>query len=266
VTQPLRIALGEYDTGWRQPEESLDRAALLIREAAERGAELVILPEMCTTGFMMEPSTDAEPVDGPSVRRLGELARESGVHLIAGVATRAMENGVERFYNSAVFITPDGRLAGEYRKQRLFAYAREHESYAAGDRPLVVTAGSARLGIFICFDLRFPELFRPVAPFVDAIVVVANWPVERESHWETLLRARAIESQAYVAGVNRIGRGGRLEYGGKSVLHDAWGEIVAKSGGTSPAVAAIDPAEVAKARERFPLVADRRSETFPAGE
>lgn len=254
----LRVALGEYDIGWHDPVTSLARAAEVIAKAREGGADLVVLPEMCTTGFTMEAERWAESLDGPSVAELARLARESSIHLIAGVATRGEE---DRFFNSALLIGPRGELLAEYRKQRLFDFAREHETYAAGDRPVIVQVGDVRLALFICFDLRFPELFRAAAPYADAIVVIANWPSKRQMHWEVLLRARAIENQAYVIAVNRTGRGGELEYAGGSFVHEPWGETIA-TGGDARAIGTIDPGMVTSLRRRFPLTVDRRGETI----
>lgn len=247
----LRVALGEYDTGWHDPSASLDRAAAVIRKAKQGGAELVVLPEMCTTGFTMKPDEYAEPLDGPSVQRLASLAKESAVHVIAGVATRS--HG--KYYNSSLLFDAGGGIAAEYRKQRLFAYATEHECYTPGEVPIVANVHGVELGLFICFDLRFPEIFREVAPRVDAIVIVANWPATRQLHWETLLRARAIESQAYVVGVNRIGTADGLPYAGGSFVIEPWGETIAHGAG---AIGEIDPDVVTVARKKFPLIEDRR--------
>jgi predicted amidohydrolase len=253
------VALGEYDTGWHDPAGSLARAAGVVERAAAAGAGLVVLPEMCTTGFTMESAEHAEPLAGPSVTGLAELARRHGVHLLAGVATRApSDGGGERFHNSALLFGPDGALAAEYRKQRLFAFAGEHECYAAGEAPTVARVGGVRIAPFICFDLRFPELFRAIAPRVDALVLVANWPASRRAHWDVLVRARAIENQCYVVAVNRSGEGGGQEYDGGSVAYDPWGEPVAESTDGGLLVARIDPAEVTRVRSRWPFVEDRR--------
>jgi predicted amidohydrolase len=112
-----------------------------------------------------------------------------------------------------------------------------------------------QLGLFICFDLRFPELFREVASEVDALVVIASWPGARQEHWDTLLRARAIENQAYVIGVNRVGRGGELEYKGGSAVYGPWGELL---GTGSSSRVNIDRDVVTSARTKFPLIEDRR--------
>ncbi len=123
---------------------------------------------------------------------------------------------------------------------------------------MVARVGGVRIAPFICFDLRFPELFRAVAPRVDALVLVANWPAARRAHWDVLVRARAIENQCYVVAVNRSGRGGGLEYDGGSAAYDPWGDPVAETADGGLLVARIDPAEVTRVRSRWPFVEDRR--------
>src|SRR5690606_11137885 len=147
----LRVALGEYDIGWHDPSLSLSRAAALAERAAEAGAELVVLPEMCTTGFTMRPAEQAEPLSGPGDAGLAGVAARSGVHLLAGVATRTAEGGRERYHNSALLFGPDGSLRAEYRKQRLFAYAGEHEAYSAGGAGTVWEVAGVRIAPFICY-------------------------------------------------------------------------------------------------------------------
>ncbi len=253
----LRVALGEYDTGWHDPAGSVARAAEVAARAAAAGAELVVFPEMCTTGYTMESAAFAEPLSGPSVAGLAAAARTSGIHLMAGVSTRAYEVGRERFFNSCLLFSPEGELRGEYRKQRLFAYAGEHDSYAPGTAPTVWEVGEVRIAPFVCYDLRFPELFRAVAPEVDAVVLVANWPASRRAHWDVLVPARAIENQCFVVAVNRRGAGGGLEYDGGSAVFGPWGERLAAAG--DPAIATLDPAEVARVRRHFPFTEDRRA-------
>lgn len=254
---PLHVALGEYGTGWHDAPGSVARAADLVARAAEAGADLVVLPEMCTTGFTMDSAGQAEPLSGPSVAALAAAARRSGVHLIAGVSTRTADAGREAFHNSCLLFGPDGELRGEYRKQRLFAFAGEHDSYSPGAGPVVWEVGGVRIAPFVCYDLRFPELFRAVAPEVDAMVVVANWPASRRPHWDVLVPARAIENQCFVVAVNRRGEGGGLDYDGGSAVFGPWGERVAAAG--NPAIAALDPAEVARVRARYPFLLDLHS-------
>jgi predicted amidohydrolase len=157
--------------------------------------------------------------------------------------------------NAAVVFDPAGSVAAIYRKQRLFTYAGEHEVYASGDGPVVLTIEGARVGLFICFDLRFPELFRAVAPDMDAALLIANWPERRRAHWDVLTRARAIENQCYLVAVNRTGVGDGVEYDGGSVAYDPWGEPVGIGGsGNSPRVVDIDPARVKLVRTRYPFL------------
>ena len=252
---PLRVALGEYDTGWHDPEASMRRAHDVIGGAARLRARLVVLPEMCATGFTMEGTRWAEslsPDEGAS-GALVAAAREYRVWVLAGLAVR--ETSPARFVNAAVLFDPAGSIAAIYRKQRLFTYAGEHEVYAAGDAPVVATIEGVRVGLFICFDLRFPELFRAVAPEIDAALLVANWPERRRAHWDVLTRARAIENQCYVAAVNRTGVGDGVEYDGGSVAYDPWGEPVGIGGGVNaPRVVDIDPARVKLVRARYPFL------------
>jgi len=249
----LRVALGEYDTGWQQPEGSLDRAAVCVARAASTGARLVVLPEMCTTGFTMEPHRWAEPVDGPSYSRLGTMASLHDVWLMAGVATRA-DGG---YTNVSAVFNPQGRLVATYAKQRLFAFANEDDHYRAGAAHTVIDIDGVRVSPFVCYDLRFPELFRAAAPSCDLMVVIANWPAARRPHWDALLPARAIENQAYVIGVNRTGMAGGIQYDGGSVAYDPWGLPVAqRTAVASPAVVDVSTARVASIRAQYPFLED----------
>jgi omega-amidase len=255
-TGVLRVALGEYDTGWHDPASSLVRAGALVRAAADSGAQLVVLPEMCTTGFTMAANRYAEPLDGPSVRALGTMAAAHRVSLVAGVAIRDDTAPDGRAVNAAVLFGENGAVRASYHKQRMFAYAGEERAYSAGEEPKVVTLNGMRIALFVCYDLRFPELFRPVASACDAMVVIANWPAARRTHWDTLLRARAIENQCYVVGVNRTGHAGGIVYDGGSAAFDPWGDPCASNG--APSHVDIDLAHVRRVREEYPFLRDHR--------
>jgi predicted amidohydrolase len=262
ATPPLRAALGEYDTGWHDPETSVRRAHDVIAGAARLRARLVVLPEMCTTGFTMEGTRWAEPLslESGATGALARSARENRVWVLAGLALS--ESSPARLVNAAVLFDPSGNIAAVYRKQRLFSYAGEHEVYVPGDGSVVVTVEGVRLGLFICFDLRFPELFRGVAPQIDAAVLIANWPDRRRAHWDVLTRARSIENQCYVIAVNRTGVGDGVEYGGGSVAYDPWGEPVGIGGGVhggAPRVVDIDPSRVKLVRARYPFLRELES-------
>ena len=255
----LRIALGEYDIGWHDPDTSLDRAARVVSESAAAGARLVILPEMCTSGFTMDVVNYAEPMNGDRVTRLSHMARSASVWLLAGVPTTDAGSSDCNARNSALVFAPTGELAATYHKQRLFAYADEHRSYSAGDGPVVVDVDGVRVAPFICYDLRFPELFRRVAKDVDVIALIASWPAARRTHWDALLRARAIENQCYFLGVNRIGEGGGITYDGGSAAFDPWGAPVTQNalpGAEGATTVLISRAEVSRVRDSYPFLAD----------
>jgi predicted amidohydrolase len=256
LTNPrLTIALGEYDTGWHDPATSLASAARLARSAARAGADVIVLPETATTGFTMDTSW-AVPIDAPEIDELRRIARESKTWLIAGVALRGdvPASGVA---NAALAIDPSGTIAAVHRKQRLFAYGDENAHYTPGSEPTTVTIGGTRLGLFICYELRFPEVFAPVAPEADAMVVIANWPSARLEHWDVLLRARAIENQCYAIGVNRLGVANGLEYTGGSTAFDPWGDRVAGTLPDGTRMVAVDTERVASIRARYPFLKDR---------
>jgi omega-amidase len=257
----LAVALGEYDTGWHEPVASLARATSLISSSAATGARLVVLPEMCATGFTMDSSRWAEAPRGDSARALAETARRHDIYVLAGLATT--RSG--KRYNSALLFGPDGRLASAYDKRRRFGFAGEDSAYDPGSTSVTVEVDGLRLSIFICYDLRFPELFREVGPYVDAIALVANWPASRMRHWETLVRARAIENQCYVIAVNRLGTADDLDYIGGSLVCDPWGDNAPTTDHDGVRIATVSASEVSRVRERFPFSPDRRSAAVPFG-
>jgi omega-amidase len=267
VTNELRVVLGEYDTGWHDPVVSLQRAADLVQRAASLGAHLVALPEMCLSGFTMEPKDHAVGLDSPQVQALGKIAASNGVHVLAGVAAREVVDGREVFQNTALLFGPGGELEASYRKQKLFAYAKEHASYEPGDGSAIAMVRGVRISLFICYDLRFPELFRAVAPDVDAMFVIANWPAGRRPHWDALLPARAIENQCYVVGVNRTGEAGGLSYNGGSAAYDPWGERLVPTTNTdgAPGYVVLSAERVAEIRSRFPFIRDLVREPSTVG-
>jgi omega-amidase len=246
----LNVALGEYDTGWQDPTQSLTKVRDLAREARTDGADLLVLPEMCASGFTIDAKQFAEPADGPSVRALSKIAAENKLWIIAGLSMR--RDG--KYLNSAVVFAPDGSVAATYDKQRLFGYAKETGIYSAGDKPCVIEINGVSLALFVCFDLRFPELFREVGPRADAFVVIANWPSTRQKHWEVLAHARAIENQCFVVAVNRIGEADGLAYNGGSMVLDPWGERRdLPVPGSSLRIGEISKGAVAEVRQAFPL-------------
>ncbi|HET6584244.1 MAG TPA: carbon-nitrogen family hydrolase [Nannocystaceae bacterium] len=252
----MRVAGIQLDTAWEDPRASFERARPWIAAARGAGARLVVLPEMYAVGFSMATDRIAEPVDGPSTAFLREQARAHGLWICGSVPERP--EGATRPFNTLVLAAPDGAVH-RYRKIHPFTFAREHESYDAGSSFTTVDVEGVRCTLFVCYDLRFADEFWQNATTTDCYVVVANWPARRRHHWTTLLQARAIENQAYVVGVNRVGIGGELEYSGDSRIVDPWGELVATAAmGETMVIADVDPAVVAEARAKFPFLRDRR--------
>jgi omega-amidase len=254
----MRVALLQMDLAWEDVAENHRRAARLLARAKEGGATLAILPEMFSTGFSMDAARIAQPAGGPSESFLREQARELGLWILASVP----EQGEPAPRNMAMLVSPEGAVV-RYAKIHPFSFAGEDRVYTAGDRVVTAEVDGVRVTPLVCYDLRFPEPFRAAADDTDLFVVVANWPGERREHWRTLLRARAIENQAYVVGVNRAGEGNGLHYAGDSAAVAPLGETLAEAGsGEQVLFADVDPAVVAKLRARFPALQDRRPSAY----
>lgn len=257
----MKIAGIQHDIVWEDPEANYARLRPLVLDAVENGAELVILTEMFAWGFSMKTERVREPVDGPSVQFLAELSAETGAWICGSLPE--VPAGLDLPHNQLVLTGPQEQVH-RYPKMYPFSYSGEHEHYTAGDKPVTVSIGDLRVSLFICYDLRFADEFWALAPDTDLYVVPANWPESRREHWMTLLHARAIENQAYVAGINRVGAAGRegtLPYSGDSLIYGPFGELLAQGepGIESTLFADIDPGRVAEVRRDYPFLADRRS-------
>jgi predicted amidohydrolase len=254
----VRVALLQMDLAWEDVAKNHRRARRLLEEAAGKGARLALLPEMFCTGFSMESDRIAQPPGGPSETFLRETARELSLSILASIP----EAGQPKPRNMAILAGPDGAVT-RYAKIHPFTFGGEDKVYTGGDRIVTVTVEGVRVTPFVCYDLRFPEPFRLAAEDTDLFALVANWPEARREHWRTLLRARAIENLCYVAGVNRVGDGGKLHYTGDSAVISPWGEVLAEgSERESVLVCDVEPAAVRDARERFPALRDRRPDAY----
>lgn len=257
----MKIALIQHDIVWEDAAATRAHVRPLVERAAADGAELVVLPEMFAVGFSMDSGRIAEPEDGPTHAWLAETAAELELTLVAGIPTLRAGHAE----NHAVVVTPDGSVSARYAKIHPFSFADEHLHYRAGGEVVTVVIGGLTFGLTICYDLRFPELYRRLAAAgAEVLVVIANWPGARVHHWSALLRARAIENTAYVIGVNRTGSGGGLDYPGASALVDPLGEVLAGGdAGEGVFGGEICPQRIREIRDRFPFLADRRADLFP---
>jgi len=256
----MRIGAVQHDIVWEDRDANFERLAPQIQQAVGAGAELVLLTETFSTGFSMTPGI-GEPEGGPSSQFLAEQAAEHGVW-VAGTCPEIRRDGgdgEELPYNSFVLAGPDGAIH-RYRKLHPFTHAGEHERFRAGEEPVTVQVGSLRVTPFICYDLRFADVFWRAAPETDVYLVPANWPSPRRHHWQTLLQARAIENQAYVVGCNRVGTAGDgTEHIGDTRIVSPMGELLATAaGGETIVLADVDADEVSATRDRFRFIPDRR--------
>ncbi len=253
----------QMEIDWEDTPGNLARVRQwLEREPPEPGS-LVVLPEMFSTGFSMQVAAIAEPEHGPAATFLAEVARHYRVTIAGGIVRRNAEG---KGLNQALVIGPDGKIGCTYTKLHPFCLGAEFEHYCRGDSLGLFDWQGVQGAIFICYDLRFPEVFRhAVCRGAEFFLVIANWPRSRENHWMTLLQARAIENQAYVIGVNRCGRDPHHAYSGRSLIVNPRGEIVADAGEEAGWLQApFDRELIRNYRRGFPVLNDLRKEFLPS--
>jgi predicted amidohydrolase len=237
----------------------VDEVAHMI--ASMVGVDLVVLPELWPCGYFDFDGyrAGAETADGPTVTALAEAAAAARAHVVGGSFVEAGADGA--LHNTAFVLSPDGDLLATYRKIHVFGYqSREAELVTHGARIATVSTPLGRLGLAVCYDLRFPELFRAqVDAGAELLVLPAAWPAARIEHWRLLLRARALENQCLVIGCNASGTDHEVTLGGRSAIIDPTGRVLAE-GGTAPGTlrASVDLESVVRARREFPVLADRR--------
>jgi predicted amidohydrolase len=254
----MKVAAIQHDIDWEDGAATRRRVTPMIAQAAGAGARLIVLSEMFATGFSMHPERIAEQPGGASEQFLIEQAQLHQAWLVASIAQWQQSDPTGKAQNVAVLVGPDGQVH-RYAKIHPFSYAGEHEHYQAGDQFLTVSIEDVRVTVFICYDLRFGDEFWGLAADTDLYVVPANWPESRREHWQLLLRARAVENQAYVLGCNRVGPVDKVNYVGDSAIIDPMGRTLAEASRIETVlVAEVDPGQVKQVRDRFPFHADRR--------
>jgi predicted amidohydrolase len=256
----VRVAAVQHDIVWNDRHANFERLAPRICEAASSGADLVVLSETFSTGFVVDVAGIGEPEGGPSAQFLAAQAAEHGVWVCGSCPETPADAAADdrRPFNSFVFAGPDG-ITHRYRKIHSFTYGGEPKHFRAGDQLTTFTISGARVTPLVCYDLRFADEFWQRAIETDVFVVTANWPAPRRLHWQTLLQARAIENLTYVVGCNRVGSGGGLEYAGDSRVIDPLGELLTTAAGDETTLlATVDPDRVADVRARFRFLDDRR--------
>ncbi|MFD6279524.1 carbon-nitrogen family hydrolase [Streptomyces sp. NPDC060209] len=245
------------------PDESVnsrrERAASLV--VAQRGADLVVLPELWPVGAFAYTAfaDEAEPLGGPTHDIMAKAAAEAGVWLHAGSFVERAEDGT--LYNTSLVFSPEGERAAAYRKIHRFGFDKgEAVLMGAGEELVTVALPETILGLATCYDLRFPEQFRGLVDAgAETLVISAGWPERRRSHWTLLAQARAVENQAYVLAVGSAGTHAGVEQAGHSIVVDPWGEVLAEAGADEEVLnVEFDPAKAITTREQFPALKDRR--------
>ena len=257
----MHVVACQLDIAWEDKAANFAKVRQFLAAGSIPSGSLIVLSEMFATGFSMNVARVAEPAQGETHAFLADVAQEFNSYVIAGVATKTADG---KGRNEAVVFGPGGSEIARYLKQQPFTLGGEREHYEAGANHVLVTCGEFVVSPFVCYDLRFPELFRPaVRAGAQVFVVIANWPRPRDAHWLHLLRARAIENQAYVVGVNRCGNDPRLVYRGQSLIVDPHGNTIAEAGEAEGLISAdLELQELLDYRRKFPALADMQPEHF----
>ena len=250
----LQVAVNEGES----VESRRRRVAGMVRDQA--GADLVVLPELWTTGaFAYEAfGSEAEPLHGPTYEVMAKAASDAGVWLHAGSVPERDPRGT--LYNTSLVFSPSGDLAAAYRKIHRFGFDKGEAVLMGAGRDLVtVRLPDTTIGVATCYDLRFPELFRGLVDAgAETLVVPAGWPERRRAHWTLLAQARAVENQAFVLACGTAGTHAGVPQAGHSIVVDPWGEVLARAGaGEEVLTVEFDPGKVAATREQFPALKDR---------
>jgi predicted amidohydrolase len=255
----MQLALVQFEPE-EEKDANIDKATTYVEEAARKGADLVLLPEIWNVGYFAfdEYADGAEPLDGPTAAQMADLAAEHDTYLHAG---SIVERDGDDLYNTSLLFGPDGTVIDTYRKMHLFGYeSEESQLLTPGERIVTADTGFGTVGMTTCYDLRFPELYRALRDAgADLFLITSAWPQARLDHWRLLNRTRAVENQVFLAAANLVGQNGGVELGGNSTVVDPWGVPRANAGhDEGVTIADVDLGAVERVRSEFPSLADRR--------
>ncbi len=257
----LTIALAQMDLDLGQPERNLAAARARVAQAQARGADIVVLPELWASAYDLEHGRAHAAALGTGMfAEIESMAREYHIAIVGSL----LESDGIRLYNTATYVDKEGHRLSAYRKVHLVPMLEEDKYLTGGDAAPVWGAPFGSFALAICYDLRFPELWRHYAlAGAHLVFLPAEWPIQRIAHWQTLLPARAIENQYYVVGTNRVGKSKDQTFGGHSMIVNPWGDILVEGDeGEAVLIASIDLDLVAQVRERVPVFKDRRPDVY----
>lgn len=254
-----KVYLCQLDIAWENKPLNHEMVRQMLSTQDVQPGSLIVLPETFSTGYSMQVDQVQDDATNASAQFMSELAKSYACWVVGGLVRKAPSG---RGYNQAVVINPAGQETNWYNKLHLMGIYDETNKYDPGDQLVTFEWGGFKVAPIVCYDLRFPELFRRHAiNGVDLFVVIANWPVARKAHWRLLLTARAVENQAYVVGVNRTGTDPKLTFEGESMVIDPMGNILVETDKEAGVVSAdLDPEEVDRWRTIFPALQDARKD------
>lgn len=256
----MKIALAQLNMGFENKETAMQMCAQMMEDAQKQYADLIVFPEMTLTGFTMHPERYGETMENSeTIAFFRKEAIKNHMAVVFGIILLA--DGQAK--NHSIVMDATGDILADYAKIHPFSYGAEAKHYVGGDALSSCTVCGATLSPFVCYDLRFPEIFQAASKKSQIMTVIANWPVARVGHWKTLLQARAIENQSFIVGVNRSGQDATLTYSGDSMLISPTGEVLAHlTQENQLMVVEIDIAQVEEYRKIFPLKADRKEALY----
>jgi len=251
----MKITILQNDIVWADPKANTAKIDAIL--AAQPKSDVYLLPEMFTTGFATQPENIAEPLETSSLSWMKEKAKALDAAIAGSIAICTEENGQKVYRNRFFFVKPDGDVVF-YDKHHLFTYGGEHKRYTRGEERVVVEFRGFRFLLQVCYDLRFPVFSRNKGDY-DAALYVASWPETRVEAWKILLRARAIENQCFVVGLNRVGTDPYCKYSGGSAIIDPYGNVIAAPEDNKEmcVTAELDMDMLKQFREKFPVLNDR---------
>lgn len=254
----MKIGIAQFDIAWENKSENMKRCQAFFKEARDASCDLLVFPELSLIGFTMKTELAEPCLIGETALFFKKCCEEYGLACVYGYA-EAKEND---FFNKLAFVREDGAISDEYAKIHAFAYGGE--SFSAGSECACFSCDGVDIGLSICYDLRFPELYQRLSAKCSCIIVSASWPESRREHWITLLKARAIENQCYMVGCNRTGTGNGIAYCGDSMIVAPDGEVIAIGAYRKEQLicAEIEPNKAELLRRSFPLKADRRTDIY----
>lgn len=253
----MRIAAYQMQIAWENKEENFRRLEKKLREASEKQVDLLLLPEMSFTGFSMNTELTKE-ANQETVEKVKSLAAAYGMAIGFGWV---LDCG-EKCENHYTVVSQYGEILSDYAKIHPFSYSGEDEKFVGGEKLSAFRLQGIPFSTFICYDLRFPELFQCVSQNAHILLVPANWPAKRSHHWKSLLQARAIENQAYLIGINCVGMTGKLYYSGDSCMISPDGEILQELHDEEGLLVYDLTDDVESYRAAFPVKKDRRTELY----